>query len=510
MSSEIVGDREAPAAISPTIPSNKNQATTLSKRMPAVEQQISVPPITVYHSTISYDQDQASTSTNATSAMEEEQIRQILQNPALQPGASPGIVSRRGAPAVYPPNVPLSQNQAGTAVEQQNYVPPSNTVYRSTTPSSQNQASTPIIREMHAIDQQNYTAQNRGVEPERRDRAGFFATVLNPDENAAAPARESTDRSFKQRTRTQLDATERSRASLAVARKEADAATSRNPHVVMPDSNRAAAISAEHENRARGLQVEQRIRAEIRATLAKEAERNAAISAEHENSFRGRQVERRYRKGYRTATNATTAMKAERNRAAATSAEREKVDLASEAEQRAQAQRDDIERNQLSLIARAQVHNTSRNPPTVMADANSAVTVSAGREDVEQAFRMGQRARAERNATVAEQNRAVRVLAACKDMQRESEGEQRVQAQAQRDAIERDRAASPNPPISGADVNRAASPLAAAPLAARDEANAAPQDSLLSSPVTTSARAPQLQTLNPSANTPAGTTTTPG
>jgi hypothetical protein len=407
-----VGERRAPAAIPPTISSNKNQASTLSEWSPALEQQINVPPITVYHSTISYDQDQANTSTNATPAMEEEQIRQILQNPALQPGMSPGIVSRRGAPAAYPPSVPRSQNQAGTAVEQQVYVPPSNTVYRSTTiSSSQNQASittggrpavgqqnyfppnaaylstasssqnqaSALTRRRPAIEQQTYTNQNRGLEPERRDRAGFFATVLNPDENAAAPARNTTNRP---------------------------------------------------------------------------------------------------------------------------------------SEQRVQAQRDIIERNKIALAARAQAHNTSRNPLGMMADANSAVAVSAEREDVERAFMIGQRARAERNATVAEQNIAARVFAARENMPRVSEGEQRVQAQAQQDAIERGRAAlrayeqaratSSHPPNSVADTNRFA-----APLAAHDEEHAAAQDSLVSSPVIARERTPLSQAMWSSVNTPATTTTAP-
>jgi hypothetical protein len=414
-----VGDREALATLFPTISSGKNQASTLRKGMPAVEQQIYVPPITVYHSTISHDQDQASTSTNATPAMEEEQIRQILQNPALQPGASPGIVSRRGAPAAYPPNVPRSQNQAGTAVEQQGYAPPSNTLYRSTTisasedqaststrartavgqhnyfppnaaylstaSSSQNQASA-LTRRRPAIEQQSYTARNRGLEPERRDRADFFATVLNPDNNAATPAERD-----KGRTRSSW---------------------------------------------------------------------------------------------------------------------------ASEAEQRAQAQRDTIERNGIALVARAQVRNTAWNPPAVLADANSAVVVSAGREDVERAFMIGQRARAERNATVAEQSTAARVFAARENMQRVSEGEQRVQAQAQRDAIERGRAAlgayeqaratSSHPPNSVADTNRFA-----APLAAHDEEHAAAQDSLVSSPVIAHERTPLSQAMWSSVNTPATTTTAP-
>lgn len=342
-------------------------------------------------------------------------------------------------------------------VEQQNYDPPA--AYPSLIPSDQYQASTPAVA-WPVIEQQNHGTPNRAFEHGRRDRAGFFATVLNADINAATPAHENTVRPSEQRSQAQPDGVGQNRAALT-SRDQAYTAP-RNPPVVMEDPNEAAAIPAEHENRAWGSQLEHRIRA---------------------------------------ATNATSAMKAERNRAAARSAKREKVARASEVEQRAQEERDAIERNRLALAERGQARNTSWKPPTVTADANSAFEVSAGRENMDRVSEAEQRIRAETNAAVAEQRRAARLVAARQNMERMPEAEQR--SQPQWNAI--NRAASSDPPNPVADVNRAG-----APLAARHGSHDAAQDSLFSSPVTPSAKAPQFQPLNTSPGTPMTPTTARG
>lgn len=433
---------------------------------------------------------------------------------------SPGIVGRR-APAAYPPSIPSNQNRAGTptrarpTAEQQNNGSP-NSAYPSTFPFNQNQAGTPT-RARPAIEQQSYTRLNQVPEPERRDRSDFFATVLNPINDDTPPARDETFR-FRspsgQPTREHLDVVQRDRAALA-AREQADAATSRNMPVVMADQNRDAAVSAENYSRVRwGLQAEQRIQAEINATLAMEEERKraAAVSAEREKVDRASEVEQRAQ-AQRDAiernraelaapeqarvlfSSNTPVVTADANCSAATPAARENIERVSEAEQSAQAQRDAIERNKIALAARALARTTPWKPPPVKADANSAVAASAEHDDSSWGSRLEQRIRAEVAATAAERNTAARLSAAHEDMERISEAEQRDRAQ--RDAIERDRAASSNPPILGAGLN-----TAAATTAVREEAHSAARDSLLSSPVTMGERAPFSQTFSPSPGTP--------
>lgn len=129
------------------------------------------------------------------------------------------------------------------------------------------------------------------------------------------------------------------------------------------------------------------------------------------------------------------------------------------------------------MEARAQARTTSQKPPVSTADVSKAAATLAERENIEQVSEAEQHVRAQRAAM----ERGMAALA----------------------AFEQSRPASSNPPISLADVNRAA-----ALLAARDEAHSAARDSLLSSPVITSERAPFSPTLDSSADTPMNTTTT--
>lgn len=170
-------------------------------------------------------------------------------------------------------------------------------------------------------------------------------------------------------------------------------------------------------------------------------------------------------------------MTANANRAAATSAERENTKGISEVDQRANAQKDAIERNRAILEARAQARTTSRKPPTSTADVRNAAATSAESENIGRVSEAEQHVRAQRDAM----ERGMAALA----------------------AYEQARPASSNPPISLADVNRAA-----ALLAARDEAHSAARDSLLSSPVITSERAPFSPTFGFSADTPMNNTAT--
>jgi hypothetical protein len=556
---------DPPAAYYSTLSYERHQASTPTVARPELEQRNYIPPEIAYPPTISPNQNSMSALSRARSAFEQQNYASPAgyapaisydQNQASTPTVARAIDEQQnyGSPAAYYSPMSFERYLASTptrsrpVVEQQNYDPPA--AYPSTIPPDQFQASTPAVARP-VIEQQNHGTPNRAFEYGRRDRAGFFATVLNPDTNAATPAHENYVWPSEQRTQAQLDAVGQNRAALT-SRGQADAAL-RNPSVVMADSNEAAAISAEHDNRAWSSPLEQRIRA---------------------------------------ATNATSAMKADRNRAAAKSAERKKAHRAFKAEQRAQAQRDAIERNNNVLAARAQAPNSPWKPPTVTAGANSAVAVSAGRENMDWVSETEQRIRAETDATLAEQNRTARLFAARENMEGITEAEQRVRAQW--DAMERDRAAltareqaraalqepplvvanayntvaisagrenmdrvsetkqrvraetnaevaeqrrvarlaaarentertpeaeqrgqtqwnpinrpaSSNPPISGADANRAGTPLAA-----RDDGHDAAQDSLVSSPVITSARAPQSQILDSAADDPTTSTTTSG
>lgn len=433
------------------------------------------------------------------------------------------------APAAYPSTNSSNQNQAGTStrtrpvVEQPNYSSP-NAAYPATLSFDQHQASSPTGARP-AIEQQSYTLLNQVSEPERRDRSDFFATVLNPTKDAPAPAREDTFR-FRspsgQPPREQLVAVERDRAALA-AREQADAATSRNMPVVMADQNRDAALSAENYSRVRrGLQVEQHIQAKINATLAMEAEREraAAVSAEREEVDRASEVEQRAqaqrdaierKRAELTApeqacalfSSNTPVVTADANCSAATPAARKIIERVSEAEQSAQAQRDAIERNKIALAVRALARNTPWKPPPVRADADSAVAASAEHDDSSWGSRLEQQIRAEVAVTAAERNTATRLSAAHEDMERFFEAGQRVRAQW--DAIKRNSTASSNPPILGTGLN-----TAAATLVARDEEHADARDSLLSSPVTARERAPFFQPLNRSPSIPIIAPTAPG
>lgn len=222
--------------------------------------------------------------------------------------------------------------------------------------------------------------------------------MLNPTNDAPAPAREDTVRfPSEQRTREHLDVVERDRAPLA-AREPLDAATSRNTPIVIADPDRAAATEAEQESRVRrGLQVEDRIRSEMRAGIA---DRNGAerLIAEREKVERASKIEQRAQ-AQRDAIKRNRAEMAEleqarvgyssdmpvlttdANSAAAILAKRENMELISEAEQRTQAQRDAIERNKIALAARAQARSTSRKPPAVMAEADNPVAASAEQDN---------------------------------------------------------------------------------------------------------------------------------
>jgi hypothetical protein len=425
--------------------SNQDHPSTSTRKRSAVEQQIYDPPAAFY-SPMSIERYQASTPTRAVPAFQQQSY--IPPDTAYLPSISSGQ------------NQPSALSRARPASEQQNYGSPA--AYASAISPDQNQASTPTVARP-VIEQRDYGPRNQGLEHKPRDRAGFFATVMNPDTNAATPAHENTVWPSEQRTQAQLDAMGQNTAALT-SRDQADTAPW-NPPVVMADPNDAAAISVEHENRTWGSQLEQRIREEMRPTSA------------------------------------TMAMEAERDRAAAKSAERKKAHRASEVEQRAQEERYAIERNRLALAARTQARDTSWKPSTVTTDANSAVAVSAGRENMDRVSEIEQRIRAETNAAVAEQSRDARLVAARENMERIPEAEQRSQAQWK--AI--NRAASSNPPDPVADVNRAG-----APLAARDGGHDAAHDSLFSSPFIPSARPPQPQTLNTSPGTPMTVTTAPG
>lgn len=490
------------AADAPAVPSDQNQASTSTVARPAIEQQNYGPPA-AYYSPMSFERYQASGST-------------------------------RSRPIVA----------------QQNYDPPA--AYPSTIPSDQYQASTPAVARP-VIEQQNHGTPNRAFEHGRRDRAGFFATVMNPDTNATTPAHENTVRPSEQRSQAQQDGVGQNRAALT-SRDQAYTAP-RNPPVVMPNPNETAVSSAEHENRTWNSQLEQRIQREMRPTsaaMAMEAERNraAAISVRRERVGRASEAEQRTQAqrdaiernnnvlaARAHAANAswnppivtagansalavpagredtdrvseteqriraqTNAMLAERNRTAHLFAARENMEGITEDEQRVQAQWDAMERERAALAAREQARAALQEPPLVVANADSAVAGSAGRENMDRVSETEQRIRAETNATVAEQRRVARLAAARESMERTPEAEQR--GQTQWTAI--NRAASSNPPISVsvADANRAGTPLAA-----RD--NDAAQDSLVSSPVITSARAPQSPTLDSAADDPTTFTTTP-
>jgi hypothetical protein len=177
-----------------------------------------------------------------------------------------------------------------------------------------------------------------------------------------------------------------------------------------------------------------------------------------------------------TSRNPPTAS-ANTNKAAAASAERENMEGISEVDRRIRAQREAIERNRALLTARAQASTTSLNPSVVMANDNSAAPTPAERENMERVSAAEQRMQAQGNAM--ERGRAV--LA----------------------AYEQARTTSSNPPISVTDVNRAA-----ALLAARDEAFASARDSLQSSPAPPSERALFSQSLDFRSDTPMNTTTT--
>lgn len=197
------------------------------------------------------------------------------------------------------------------------------------------------------------------------------------------------------------------------------------------------------------------------------------------------------------------------DRAAATSAQCENTEGISEADKRADAQRDAIERNRALLEARAQARITSQKPPISTADVSKGAATPAERENIERVSEAEQHVRAQ----TAAMERGMSALAAFEQShpassnppivmantdsaaatstEREntelvSEVEQRIrtpmdsmkQGKAVLAAYEQVRPASSNPPISLADVKRAA-----ALLAAREEDDLAARDSLLSSPV---------------------------
>ncbi|GAB7328499.1 hypothetical protein MBLNU13_g00465t1 [Cladosporium sp. NU13] len=291
---------------------------------------------------------------------------------------------------------------------------------------------------------------------------------------------------------------------------------------VLEEETRAEAIAAEREK----IEAEKRVQAQ-RDTL----ERNRAALAAREQAHTSAEQENKAEQRPRKETNA---LLAERNRAARLAAAREEMQRAHEAEQRVRAQWEAIERNRAGLEARAQARTPSRDPPIAMANANRATTTSAERGNMEGISEVGRRVEAQREAiernrallaaraqarstsqnppvTMADLDSTAAISAERENVEWFSEAEQRMRAP--RDAVERGRVAleayeqartaCSNPPTPVVDVNRAV-----APLSAHDEAQSTARDSLLSSPVTTSETAPFPQTLDSSADTPMITTTT--
>lgn len=475
----------------PTVLSNQNQASKFTKTKPAIEQQNYIPPNSAYPPTVPSNQNQAS---NFRPTSKEQ--RQLLPASTLHLDLNPGIVGGRRATAPYPPPA-ISSNQDHT---------------RSDTPT----------RATPAAEQHKMLPPNKAVEAEQRIQAEIKA-AFEQEKRAEAIAAERENIEAERRMRAQREAMERNKAALA-AREQAH-------------------ILAEHQNRARASQAEPRPRAEMNAALA-ERNRAARLAAAREDMQQIPEGEQRVRAQWvvnernRAAVTAARAQALDNSpnspiamadRAAAISAQRENTEGISEADKRANAQRDAIERNRALLEARAQARTTSQNPPISTADVSKGAATSAEREDIERVSEAEQHVRAQRAAM----ERGMSALAAFEQShpassnppivmantdsaaaistERVSEVEQRIrtpmdsmkQGKAVLAAYEQARPASSNPPISLADVKRAA-----ALLAARDEDYLAGRDSLLSSPVPISERAPFSPTLDSSADAQMITTTT--
>ena len=262
----------------------------------------------------------------------------------------------------------------------------------------------------------------------------------------------------QQRVRAQWEAIEGNEATLTAVRAQA-LDNSPNSPIVMAD--RAAAISPERENTERFSEADQRANAQRDAI-----ERNRAL-LEARAQVRA------------TPSNRPPVSTADVSKAATTSAERENIGRVSEAEQHVRAQKAAMERGMTALAAFEQSRPASSTPSIVMANADSAAAISTERENTERVSKVEQRIR----TPMGSMDRGRAVLA----------------------AYEQPRPVPSNPPIALVDVNRAA-----ALLAARDEAHSAAQDSLLSSPVLTSERAPFSSTFDSSADTPTTINTTSG
>ena len=234
---------------------------------------------------------------------------------------------------------------------------------------------------------------DKAVEAEQRVQAEIKA-AFEQERRAEAVAAERENFEAERRVRAQRDAMERNRAALA-AREQA--------HTL-----------AEHQNRARASQAEQPTQAEMNAALA-ERNRVARLAAAREDMQRIAREQERVRAQWeanernRAALPAAHAqardnpqdapvVTANANRAAATSAERENTKGISEVDQRANAQKDAIERNRAILEARAQARTTSRKPPISTADVRNAAATSAESENIGRVSEAEQHVRAQRDA----------------------------------------------------------------------------------------------------------------
>lgn len=368
---------------------------------------------------------------------------------------------------------------------------------------------------------------NKAVEAEQRIQAEIKA-AFEQEKRAEAIAAERENIEAERRMRAQREAIEWNRAALA-AREQAH-------------------ILAEHQNIARASQAEPRPRAEMNAALA-ERNRAARLAAAREDMQQIPEGEERVRAQWEANERNRAAVTAARaqaldnspnspiamaDRAAAISAQRENTEGISEADKRDNAQRDAIERNRALLEARAQARTTSQKPPISTADVSKGAATSAEREHIERVSEAEQHVRAQRAAmergmsalaafeqsrpassnppiVMANTDSAAATSTERENTERVSEVEQRIrtpmdsmeQGKAVLAAYEQARPASSDPSISLADVKRAA-----ALLVARDEDYLAARDSLLSSPVPISERAPFFPTLDSSADAQMITSTT--
>lgn len=303
----------------PTVLSNQNQASTPVGVRSAIEQQNYVPPNSAYPPTVPSNQNQTSTFTNAEPTSKEQ--TQLLPAPTLHPDLSPGIVGGRRATATYPPSrTSFSQDQesstptsATPAVEQHKMLPPNKAVEaqqrvqaeikaafeqekraEATVAECENEEAERRVRAQRdamernraalaAREQARVASRNPSIlaadsdgaaatlaEHENRARASQFEQPPRGETNALLAERDRAARlaaaranmqripEEQQRVRAQWEAIEGNKATLAAARAQA-LDNSLNSPIVMAD--RAAAISAERENKKGISEVDQRIRA---------------------------------------------------------------------------------------------------------------------------------------------------------------------------------------------------------------------------------------------------------